>query len=152
MRKNLAERQASMRERTASVTEKRPVQSVRVAETSETPYTVREIAELSCLPAGTPVSMLLAPGTLATFGASGTLSTIFVYFAKAGLFVFGSGLAVVALPVRWSGARAPLAEHRRSVRLPSAGLRTSTPATHKFVVLSISIGIAEDLRDQSANI
>jgi chromate transporter len=49
----------------------------------------------SRLPARTKVSMLLAPGTLATFGASGTLLTIFVYFAKAGLFVFGSGLAVV---------------------------------------------------------
>ena len=49
----------------------------------------------SCLPARSTVSMLLAPGTLVTFGASGTLLTIFVYFAKAGLFVFGSGLAVV---------------------------------------------------------
>ena len=47
------------------------------------------------LPSGSTVSMLFAPGTLATFGASGTLLTIFVYFAKAGLFVFGSGLAVV---------------------------------------------------------
>ena len=47
------------------------------------------------LPARSTVSMLFAPGTLATFGASGTLLTIFVYFAKAGLFVFGSGLAVV---------------------------------------------------------
>jgi chromate transporter len=47
------------------------------------------------LPARTTVSMVFAPGTLATFGASGTLLTIFVYFAKAGLFVFGSGLAVV---------------------------------------------------------
>ena len=46
-------------------------------------------------PARTTVSMLFTPGTLATFGASGTLLTIFVYFAKAGLFVFGSGLAVV---------------------------------------------------------
>jgi chromate transporter len=36
-----------------------------------------------------------APGTLATLGTSGTLLPIFVYFAKAGLFVFGSGLAVV---------------------------------------------------------
>jgi chromate transporter len=49
----------------------------------------------SRLPARTTVSMLFTPGTLATFGASGTLLTIFVYFAKAGLFVFGSGLAVV---------------------------------------------------------
>jgi len=47
------------------------------------------------LPARSTVSMLFTPGTLATFGASGTLLTIFVYFAKAGLFVFGSGLAVV---------------------------------------------------------
>lgn len=47
------------------------------------------------LPARTTVSMLLTPGTLATFGVNGTLLTIFVYFAKAGLFVFGSGLAVV---------------------------------------------------------
>jgi chromate transporter len=45
--------------------------------------------------ARTTVSMLFAPGTLATFGTSGTLLTIFTYFAKAGLFVFGSGLAVV---------------------------------------------------------
>lgn len=49
----------------------------------------------SRLPARSTVSMLFAPGTLATFGGSGTLLTIFVYFAKAGLFVFGSGLAVV---------------------------------------------------------
>ena len=49
----------------------------------------------SRLHASSTVSMLLAPGTLAMFGASGTLLTIFVYFAKAGLFVFGSGLAVV---------------------------------------------------------
>jgi chromate transporter len=49
----------------------------------------------SRLQARTKVSMVFAPRTLATFGASGTLLTIFVYFAKAGLFVFGSGLAVV---------------------------------------------------------
>jgi chromate transporter len=49
----------------------------------------------SRLPVRSTVSMLLTPGTLATFGASSTLLTIFVYFAKAGLFVFGSGLAVV---------------------------------------------------------
>jgi chromate transporter len=55
----------------------------------------------SRLPASSTVSMLLAPGTLAMFGASGTLLTIFVYFAKAGLFVFGSGLAVV--PFLYSG-------------------------------------------------
>jgi chromate transporter len=41
------------------------------------------------------VAMFLSPGTLATLGVSGTLLEIFVYFAKAGLFVFGSGLAVV---------------------------------------------------------
>jgi chromate transporter len=41
------------------------------------------------------VSLLLAPGTFATFGAHGILLQIFIYFAKAGLFVFGSGLAVV---------------------------------------------------------
>ena len=49
----------------------------------------------SRLPARSTMSMLITPGTLGTFGASGTLLTIFVYFAKAGLFVFGSGLAVV---------------------------------------------------------
>src|SRR5215831_14124962 len=37
-------------------------------------------------------SLLLAPITL---GMNGTLWQIFVYFAKAGMFVFGSGLAVV---------------------------------------------------------
>jgi len=47
------------------------------------------------LPARSTVSLLLAPGTFTTFLASGTLLQIFVYFAKAGLFVFGSGLAVV---------------------------------------------------------
>jgi chromate transporter len=47
------------------------------------------------LPARSTVSLLFAPGTLATLGVSGTLLEIFVYFAKAGLFVFGSGLAVV---------------------------------------------------------
>jgi len=47
------------------------------------------------LPTRSTASMLLAPGTFATFGASSTLLQIFVYFAKAGLFVFGSGLAVV---------------------------------------------------------
>jgi chromate transporter len=45
------------------------------------------------LPAKNTVSLFLAPGL--TFGASGTLLQIFVYFAKAGMFVFGSGLAVV---------------------------------------------------------
>jgi chromate transporter len=33
--------------------------------------------------------------TFGTFGVYGTLSEIFLYFAKAGIFVFGSGLAVV---------------------------------------------------------
>jgi chromate transporter len=33
--------------------------------------------------------------TLGMLGASGTLLQIFIYFAKAGMFVFGSGLAVV---------------------------------------------------------
>jgi chromate transporter len=40
----------------------------------------------------TSVSFLIP---LATFGTSNTLLQIFVYFAKAGIFVFGSGLAVV---------------------------------------------------------
>lgn len=46
-------------------------------------------------PATSNLLLLFAPGTLATFGTSGTLLEIFVYFAKAGFFVFGSGLAVV---------------------------------------------------------
>ncbi len=51
-------------------------------------------------PARSTVSLLFAPGffapgTLVTLGAGGILLQIFVYFAKAGLFVFGSGLAVV---------------------------------------------------------
>jgi chromate transporter len=33
--------------------------------------------------------------TFGAFGVNGTLSQIFLYFAKAGMFVFGSGLAVV---------------------------------------------------------
>src|ERR1700757_4746100 len=40
----------------------------------------------------TTASWLLAP---VTFGVKGTLAEIFLYFAKAGMFVFGSGLAVV---------------------------------------------------------
>jgi chromate transporter len=36
-----------------------------------------------------------APALLATFGVNSTLLSIFLYFAKAGMFVFGSGLAVV---------------------------------------------------------
>jgi chromate transporter len=47
------------------------------------------------LPVSSRVPLLFAPGTLAAAGASGTLLQIFVYFAKAGMFVFGSGLAVV---------------------------------------------------------
>ena len=44
---------------------------------------------------GRTISLLFAPGALATLGLSGTLLELFGYFAKAGLFVFGSGLAVV---------------------------------------------------------
>jgi chromate transporter len=40
-------------------------------------------------------SSFFSSGKLATFGASGTALQIFMYFAKAGMFVFGSGLAVV---------------------------------------------------------
>jgi chromate transporter len=40
-------------------------------------------------------SLLLAPGAFTIFGAGSPLLQIFFYFAKAGLFVFGSGLAVV---------------------------------------------------------
>jgi chromate transporter len=40
----------------------------------------------------TTASLLLAP---VTFAVKGTLVEIFLYFAKAGMFVFGSGLAVV---------------------------------------------------------
>src|SRR5882672_9009837 len=39
-------------------------------------------------------AMLLAPGAL-IFGTGNPLTQIFFYFAKAGMFVFGSGLAVV---------------------------------------------------------
>ena len=49
----------------------------------------------SRLPARSTVLLLFAPGTYTAFGASGILLQIFVYFAKAGMFVFGSGLAVV---------------------------------------------------------
>jgi len=38
---------------------------------------------------------MLVPGTISLVGKGGTLLQIFLYFAKAGLFVFGSGLAVV---------------------------------------------------------
>jgi chromate transporter len=47
------------------------------------------------LPVRSTVSLLFAPGTLGTFGMNGPLLQIFIYFAKAGMFVFGSGLAVV---------------------------------------------------------
>jgi chromate transporter len=47
------------------------------------------------LPVRSKVSLAFAPVTLATLGLGGNLLEIFVYFAKAGLFVFGSGLAVV---------------------------------------------------------
>jgi chromate transporter len=49
----------------------------------------------SRLQASGAASSLFIPMTLGMSGASGTLLQIFVYFAKAGLFVFGSGLAVV---------------------------------------------------------
>ena len=49
----------------------------------------------SRLPARSTLSLLFAPGTFATLSTGGPLLQIFVYFAKAGLFVFGSGLAVV---------------------------------------------------------
>ncbi len=45
--------------------------------------------------AGSAMSLLVAPGTFAIFGTSRPLLQIFFYFAKAGMFVFGSGLAVV---------------------------------------------------------
>jgi len=47
------------------------------------------------LPVRSTVPLLFVPATVATFGISTTLVQIFLYFAKAGLFVFGSGLAVV---------------------------------------------------------
>jgi len=40
-------------------------------------------------------SLLFAPGSFAFFGGGSLLLQIFLYFAKAGMFVFGSGLAVV---------------------------------------------------------
>jgi chromate transporter len=40
-------------------------------------------------------SLLFLPGIFTMAGVNGTLAEIFVYFAKAGMFVFGSGLAVV---------------------------------------------------------
>jgi chromate transporter len=47
------------------------------------------------LPARSTVSAFATPATLLKLGVSGVLSEIFFYFAKAGFFVFGSGLAVV---------------------------------------------------------
>jgi len=47
------------------------------------------------LPPRSTMPLLFAPGTFAALGAGGTLLQIFMYFAKAGMFVFGSGLAVV---------------------------------------------------------
>jgi chromate transporter len=47
------------------------------------------------LPARSTVSSLLVPGTFTVAGKGGTVLQIFFYFAKAGMFVFGSGLAVV---------------------------------------------------------
>jgi chromate transporter len=41
------------------------------------------------------VPLLFAPGLLGFSGSNGILMQIFIYFAKAGMFVFGSGLAVV---------------------------------------------------------
>jgi chromate transporter len=41
------------------------------------------------------VSLQFTPSMFGWFGVSGTLLPIFLYFAKAGMFVFGSGLAVV---------------------------------------------------------
>jgi chromate transporter len=47
------------------------------------------------LPAGSAVSLLFLPGIFSASRVNGALFEIFVYFAKAGMFVFGSGLAVV---------------------------------------------------------
>src|SRR5262252_110561 len=47
------------------------------------------------VPVRSTASSLLIPGTISFAGKGGTLLQIFFYFAKAGLFVFGSGLAVV---------------------------------------------------------
>ena len=47
------------------------------------------------LAARNSLSFLFAPGTLGVFGVNSTLLQIFLYFAKAGVFVFGSVLAIV---------------------------------------------------------
>jgi chromate transporter len=49
----------------------------------------------SPVPARSSLSLLFTPKALAIGVATRTLLQIFVYFAKAGMFVFGSGLAVV---------------------------------------------------------
>src|SRR5215472_15362415 len=53
------------------------------------------------VPVRSTASSLLVPGTCTLAGKGGTLLQIFLYFAKAGLFVFGSGLAV--LPFLYGG-------------------------------------------------
>jgi chromate transporter len=47
------------------------------------------------VPAGSSLSLIFTPKALPIGVLTGTLLQIFVYFAKAGMFVFGSGLAVV---------------------------------------------------------
>ena len=47
------------------------------------------------LPIRSTASSVLVPSTLSLAGHGGTLLQVFFYFAKAGMFVFGSGLAVV---------------------------------------------------------
>jgi chromate transporter len=47
------------------------------------------------MPLRSTVPLLMAPGAFGTLGINGILPQIFLYFAKAGMFVFGSGLAVV---------------------------------------------------------
>ena len=47
------------------------------------------------IPVRSAAGFLLVPSTFSLTGTGGTLLQIFLYFAKAGLFVFGSGLAVV---------------------------------------------------------
>src|ERR1700692_2746751 len=49
----------------------------------------------SRLQATRTVSVLFAPGAFAMLGMNSRLMHLFLYFAKAGMFVFGSGLAVV---------------------------------------------------------
>src|SRR5438477_10270389 len=52
-------------------------------------------AKPSRVQAARTASLFFPPGAFAVFGPSSTLMQIFLYFAKAGMFVFGSGLAVV---------------------------------------------------------